>query len=488
MCAVTDLSVAFSVGALIAYVAIAYAIGRLLVGLVVANPAALVRATAPLLGGSAVAIQLWIYGAVHIAWNPLTILVPWLVAGVVQRHQLRRAAVDDWHAATAEIRVLLASGPLELVLLLGLVVLGLVYLLNLVTQPVLGWDAIAMWLFKAKLYYAQQAVNLAPISSDIRRNLDYPPLYSLMVDSLYGLSGHLDDIFGKSVTYLFFVSGAVGFLITVRDLLGRQLAITFTFVFAAMPIFLNALFNFPYMGWADYPFAILMLVSLFHLVHGFRTGDHFSYALAVVYAALGALTKNEGVGFLAIVLIVLGVPYLVTALRLKKPPGLDRTFVLVVVLGVAPLIAWQLYLRFNGIHAARLVSQQGWRELLPALPGRAVATVESIRQMFSFKLDYPWLVASYLLSVLLIAFSRARFALPVLIAISLQAAGYFIVYLITPFDTNYIVSTTFDRLMLQLAPSLLLLLAIALHPYVRAVAKASEGEPLGRSRAQAVDV
>ncbi len=368
-----DWSPALSVVGLIAYLAIAYSIGRLLVGLVVANPGGLVRATAPLLGGSALAIQLWIYGAVHIPWNPLTILAPWLVAGVVRRRELRRAAADDWRAVTTEIRLLAASGPLELVLLLGLVALGLVYLLNLVTQPVLGWDAIAIWLFKAKLYYAQQAVNLAPISTDIRRNLDYPPLYSLMVDSLYALSGHLDDIFGKSVTYLFFLTGVVGFLVTVRDLLGRQLAITFTFVLAAMPIFLSALFSFPYMGWADYPFAILMLVSLLHLVQGLRTGDHFSYALAVVYAGLGALTKNEGVSFLGIVVVVLGAPYLIKALRLKKAPGLDRTFVIVVLLGVAPLIAWQLYLRFNGIHAARLVSQQGWRELVPTLPGRAVA-------------------------------------------------------------------------------------------------------------------
>lgn len=482
-----DLLPALSVAGLIAYLGIAYLIGRLLVGLVVANPAGLVRATAPLLGGSALAIELWIYGAVHIPWNPLTIVAPWLVAGIVRQRQLRRAAADDWRAVTAEIRVLVASGPLELVLLLGLATLGLVYLLNLVTQPVLGWDAIAMWLFKANLYYSQQAVNLAPISTDIRRNLDYPPLYSLMVDSLYGLSGGIDEIFGKSVTYLFFLTGAIGFLITVRDLLGRQLAITFTFLFAAMPIFLGALFSFPYMGWADYPFAILMLVSLLHLVHGLRTGDHFSYALAVVYAALGALTKNEGVSFLAIVLVVLGAPYLITALRLKKPPGLDRTFVIVVVLGVAPLIAWQLYLRLNGIHAARLVSQQSWRELLPGVPGRAVATLGSIRQMFSFKLDYPWLAASYLLSVLLIAFARAPFALPVLIAISLQAAGYFAVYLITPFDTNYIVSTTFDRLMMQLAPSLLLLLAIALYPYVRNEASTSERELSGRPRAQAVD-
>jgi hypothetical protein len=475
---------------LLAYLAIAYLIGRLLVGLVAANPNSLVRATSPILGGSALAIQLWMYGAVHVPWNALTLLAPWLVAVVIRQRQLRSAVSDDWSGVWAESRLLARSGPLELVLLGGTVALGLVYLLNLVTQPVLGWDAIAMWLYKANLYYTQQAVNLAPISSDIRRNLDYPPLYSLMVDSLYSLTGQRDEIFGKAVTYLFVPTALVGFLVTARELLGRQLAITFTFLLAAMPIFLNAVFSFPYMGWADYPVGILMLVSLLHLLHGLRaaerfsyeplhelrTGQHFSYALAVVYAALAALTKNEGLSFLAIVLILLGLPYLITTLRRRNPFRPDWTLVLVVLLGLAPLVAWQLYLKLNGIHSARLVSQSSWQQLLPTLPGRAVATLVSIRKLVSFQFDYPWLAVSYVLSVLLIWYRRAPFAWRILAVITLQAAGYFVVYLITPFDTDYIVSVTFDRLMLQMAPSLLLLLAVAVHPYLDSADAAVEDD------------
>ena len=461
-----DGSPLLSLVGLAGYLAIAYLTGRILLGLVVASPSSLVRATSPILGGSALAIQLWIYGALHIPWNPLTILVPWVLAALLRQRQLRRAVTDDWSGVLAEARLLARSGPLEVVLLVALSVLGLVYMVNLVTQPVLGWDAIAMWLFKADLFYSQQAVNLAPVASDIRRNLDYPPLYPLMVDSLYGLAGHADDIFGKSVTYLFFPTSLAGFMITARDLLGRRLAITFTFVLGAMPIFLNALFAFPYMGWADYPVGILMLVSLLHLVHGLRKGDHVSLALAVVYAALAALTKNEGLSFLAIVLIVLGLPYATTTLRRKEALAPNWSLVTVVVLSLVPLIGWQLYLRFNGIHSARLVGQQSWLELLPALPGRAVAIMVSIRHHFSLRGDYPWLVASYLLAVLLTAFSRSRLGLAVLAAVSLQVASYFVVYLITPFETEYIVSVTFDRLLLQLAPSVVLLLAVAAHPYL----------------------
>ena len=482
-----DGSPVLSLLGLAGYLAIAYLTGRLVVGLFVASPSSVVRATSPILGGSALAIQLWVYGAVHIPWHALTILGPWVVAAILRRSQLRRALAEDWRGIQEETLLLARSGPLEVVLLVALAVLGLVYMVNLVTQPVLGWDAIAMWLFKADLYFSQQAVNLAPIASDIRRNLDYPPLYSLMVDSMYGLAGHADDIFGKSVTYLFFPTSLVGFLVTARDLLGRRLAITFAFLLGAMPIFLNALFSFPYMGWADYPVGILMLVSLLHVTHGLRTGDRVSLSLAVVYAGLAALTKNEGLTFLAIILIVLGLLYLAATLRRKTPFAPDWPLAAVVLLSLAPILAWQLYLKLNGISSARLVGQQTWVELVPALPGRAVATLASIRRHFSLQGDYPWLVASYLLSALLTVLSRTPVALAVLAAVSLQAASYFVIYLITPFDVEYIVSVSLDRLLLQLAPSLVLLLAVAAHPYVSTGVSEAQSTPRTTARTTVAD-
>jgi hypothetical protein len=471
---------------LVAYLVVVYMISRVLVGFATANPGALVRATSPIVGAAAIAIQLWIYGAVHLPWNVVAIFLPWLACAVVVRRRLRQAIIDDWRDTLAEVGHLAGAGALELVLAGAIVVVGLVYLLNLATQSVLGWDAIAMWLYKANLFYGQQAVDLGPISTDVRRNLDYPPLYPLIVDSMYALIGRSDEILGKSVTYVFFFSGVLGFLVTARQLVGRQLSMTFTFLVAASPIFLNAVFAFPYMGWADYPVAILMLVSLLHLVAGLNTGARPSYALAIVFAGLAALTKNEGESFLLLVVLVLAIPFIVALARRRAPFAPDRTSVALVVLGLAPFIAWLLYLKFNGIESARVVGQTGLRELLPSLPGRIGDVLVQIRKLFSFKLDYPWLVASYLVSAVLIAFARTRTGLVVLIVLSGQIAGYFAVYLIAPFDAQYIVSTTFDRLMLQLTPSLVLLLAVALAPYVTPAAIAREA-PSAATRAQPVD-
>jgi len=464
-----DVTPLLSMAGLAGYLAIAYVIGALLAGLVTAAPGGILRATSPILGGSALAIQLWIYGAVHVPWNPLTLLIPWVVVVGLRRSRLRRAITADWLGAVAEARRIIGAGALSVVFCVTLVGIAFLYLLNLVTQPVLGWDAIAMWLFKAGVYYAQQAVNLAPIATEVRRNLDYPPLYTLMVDSLYALNGGVDEIFGKSVTYLFFVSGIAGFYVMARDLLGRQLAITFTFVVAATPIFLKALFDFQYMGWADYPFAILMLVSLLHFLDGLRSGDSVSYALSIVFAALSAFTKNEGLTFLAIMLLVVGITYARAIAQRTSRFVPDWKLVAVVALGVAPLIAWRVYLQLQGIQTARVLGDESL-SLLPGLPNRTVAVLREIRSLASLKLDYPWLAVSFALSLVLVTFSRARDGWLVLIVIGLQIAAYFYVYLTAPFDVQYIVSTTFDRLTLQLTPSIVLLLAIAIHPYVTAEA------------------
>jgi hypothetical protein len=481
-----ELAVVASVAELLVYLVLAYLAGRLLVGLLAEAPGALLRASAPLLGAAAFALQLWLYGAIHLPWNDLTMLGPWLLAALLRRRHLLGSVAADARDLAGEIRLLLASGLLEALLTVLLAIISLVYLVNLLTQPVLGWDGIAMWLFKAKVFYLQQAVDLGPIAGDIQRNLDYPPLYPLLVDSSYVLIGHLDEVFGKSVTFLFFLTGLLAFYVTVKALLGRLPALAFSFLFAALPIFQVALFSYAQMGWADYPVGILMLVSLQHLLHGRLTGDPLSYLAAGVFAALAAVTKNEGLSFLAITVLLLLVMFAVASMRGRRP-AISRSLLLLGLLWLLPVIAWQAYLRVHGIHGARLVGQQGFGQLLPALPGRAIAVLSSVRHVVSLHGDYGWIGIDLLLALLLIGFKRSRAAIPVTAAVLLQLAAYLAVYLVTPFEIGYIVNSSLDRLVLQITPSLLLLLAVALHPYLAPRSEAGEasgitGKPVGQGR------
>jgi hypothetical protein len=451
--------VVLSVVVLAAYVAISYVVGRLLLTRLTMHPSLPLRLGVPLIGAAILALQLWLYGSVHLPWNRVTLLAPWLVLAVLGRRRLWAALIDDWELAKQVGRALTRLEPLELVLVVTGSFFALTYLINLVTQPVIGIDAIAMWLFKAKLYYAQNAVDLRPVSADIRRNLDYPPLYSLMVSTLYVLMGRVDDIFGKSVNFLFFLVGTASFIALLRSLMSRMLTILFGFLLVAMPIFSFALFSAHYMGWADYPLGIWMLVSLIYLFDGVRSDDGASLLFAVVAAAMAALTKNEGLSFLAIILLLLGYRLARQIAMTRALPQVDPRLLVTGLVALAPVLLWQLYIRGEGFDQAML-SNRHWGQVLAAIPGRAAQIIRGTRPLASLNLDYPWIGMGFVLASLLMLIRRPPVSTWVYAAVAGQIAAYFIAYLLTPYDLGYILDTTFSRLILQLAPSILLLLAV----------------------------
>ena len=453
--------IVLSILTLLAYIAIAYAVGRLLVAWLTRDPSPLLSIVAPLIGASLLALQLWLYGGLHMPWNRVTLLLPWVVLVVVSRRRFWAALAGDWELVKQVGHELTRLEPLELLLAVAALVIALTYLLNLVTQPLTGIDAVAAWMYKAKLYYAQNAVDLRPVAGDVRRNLDYPPLFSLMVSTLYVLMGRVDDIFGKSVNFLFFIVGTASFIALVRSVLSRVLTALFAFLFVAMPIFGLALLYSPYMGWADYPFGIWMLVSLIFLFDGMRTDDSMSLLFAVIAAAMAALTKNEGLSFLAIVLLLVGYRLARKGAATRAVPPLDARLLATGLLALAPVILWQLYLRVEGFDHA-VLSHRNWGQLLPALPGRALQILRGTRQLVYERLDYPWIGASFVLASLLLLVRRPPFSAWVYTAVVAQVAAYSVAYLVTPYDLDWIILTTFGRLLLQLAPSILLLLAITL--------------------------
>jgi hypothetical protein len=447
----------------LAFVTISYAVGRLLLARLTTDPSPPLRVGAPLIGAGILALQLWLYGSLHVPWNQVTLLLPWLVLVLLGRRRVWVALRGDWDLVKQVGRALTQLEPLELVLAGAGLVIGLTYLLNLVTQPVTGIDAVAMWLFKAKLYYAQNNVDLSPVAADVRRNLDYPPLFSLMVSTLYTLMGRVDDILGKSVNFVFFVVGTASFIALLRSLMSRMLTVLFGFLLVAMPIFSFALFSSHYMGWADYPFGIWMLVSLIYLFDGVRSDDAVSLLFAVIAAAMAALTKNEGLSFLAIVLLLLGYRLARKLLATRAVPSIAPRVLATGLLALLPVVLWQLYIRAHGFDHAMLSHRQ-WGPLLGALPGRALQILRGTRPLASLALDYPWIAVSFVLASLLLVIRRPPVSAWVYAAVAGQIAAYFIAYLLTPYDLDYILATTFGRLFLQLAPSILLLLAVTLGP------------------------
>lgn len=449
---------------LFAFIGLCHLLGRIAIDAIVRPAPPLVIAGAALLGAALLALQLWLYGSVRIPWNVVTLLLPWLGIALWRRDRVLALVREDRQGATHVRQVVSSLTALELILVVLGILIMLTYLLSLLTKPLWAWDAIAVWLFKAKLFYGQQAVDLQAISQDVTRNLEYPPLLPLMTASLYTLIGQANDLLGKAVTFIFVPVAAAGCLTALSRWFNRQLAITFTFVLVALPLFAPVLIGGAYMGYADYPLGVCMMLSLIHFYEGETSRQPMSYAFAVVFAAMAALIKNEGLVFLAIVLALLVVHLVITG-RLTRPARRDWPILAPLLLAIGPVVAWRVYVHSAGLTYGTL-GQIDVAQDLPLLPDRAAVILQYLGSLWSFHTDYPWLFVSFLLSGVLLAANRFRAGTLQYAAVGLQAVSYFVFYLFTPLDLNWHLATSVDRLVIQLAPSIVLILAIALRPHL----------------------
>ena len=444
------------------YILLSYLVGRLIVTLLGFHVDALVRGGCPLIGAAAMGIELWIFGVVHVPWFVLWLVLPWLVVAVVTRRRTIAAVRED----VASIRPLLSGlGDLD-PLTAGLAAFTVAtlgfYLLNLLAQPLVGWDAIAMWLFKAKVFFDSGSVDLAnlpprPISAT--RHLDYPPLFSLMVATAWVLLSHVDDMVGKSIGFMFLISGVAAITAGLLPLLGKRLTAMFAFLMVALPA-LQTSFVLPYyMGYADYVIAVFMLLSLAHLYRSVRLGRDVDSGLAFLFAALAALTKNEGLPFLLVIAVVLVFGAAWGRVKERETPSL--LLVSVAAAGLLPVLAWQVYTRVHGFNSDVLsLPHPAWT--IGLLTSRARTIASFFFHLMNRNDDYPWLAAGWIVATVLTVISRYRRLTLVWAALTAQGLTYGIALLTTPNDVTFELNTAADRLVLQLVPSLLLLLGLAL--------------------------
>lgn len=440
------------------YTAIAYVVGRLIVAAAGLQVDPLVSAACVVIGAAAIAVQLWIYGVIHVPWWLVLVLAPWLVLAIVFRTALLTAAMSDYLEARAFIKRWPELDPLIAVLGAITLVTVVFYVLSLVSQPLVGWDAIAMWVYKAKVFYFAGAVDLShvPVLPSYERHLDYPPLLPLMIASSWVLVGHVDDAVGKALAFPFLIAVLWTATALLRPLLGGRTTMLIVFILAAMPI-LQAFFVFPYyMGYADYQVAALMMMSIAFLYRAAALGRDQDSALAVLLAALAALTKNEGIPFLLVVGVAAGIAFARSFLAKREWPHI-RVLGIIVAAAV-PVLAWQVYIRIHGFHSDLLtLAHPG----LSQLPSAVRTTVSFYFHLMNRQDDYPWLGAAWLFAtVAVIASRRPRLTL-VWLVVTLQIGFYAIALLFNPRGTGFELITAGDRLVLQVAPALVLLLGLS---------------------------
>ena len=342
------------------------------------------------------------------------------------------------------------SAPLWLWILFGVAALMafLTYIMLHGAAPHGEWDAWSIWNLRARfLFRAQEFVS--PFSAAIEwTHPDYPLLVPSVIALLWHAGGAESTLITGVAGLLFVVSTIAVPLFAVRLLRGPGLA-----VLCALSILsATSLVRIGASLYADVPLAAFIVIAGSFLVYGLETESAGPVFLAGLAAGFAAWTKNEGLLFCislaaAHLLSVSGMPDFRRRLRTLLPLLAGILTVLAIVgyfkLRMAP--ANDLVNASNrAVLSVRMVDFNRYWVTFWAFAGEFLT--------FGNVLVPPVIVFSVWLALVRLRSAVAGTALLPLVAVSIQLAGYFVVYVATPNDLDWQLNTSLPRLLLHVWP------------------------------------
>ena len=315
------------------------------------------------------------------------------------------------------------------------------------------WDAWAIWNQKARFLFRGGDEWTALLAIDWS-NPGHPLLVSATVARLWAYAGAeltiapamLGMMFGAATVAV--VMGALDVRRTRAWIAGSVLLAPGTFIQQVAS------------QQADVPFAFFMVSTLImiradRIVSWFEVRDGRGPLLvAGTFASLAAWTKNEGV--LLVVVSALCVAWM--AIRDGRPRRMAWW-----VVGAAPVLLTLVWFKLivAPVPPPYLSEAQTFATLAERLFGperHAIVDALIWQRVSAWGGPLATGVAPLgLVAVALVAFTRAgRSARAMLAVVGFMLVGYYGIYLLTQVDVEWLVSTTFDRLMVQVWPSLVL--------------------------------
>jgi hypothetical protein len=335
-----------------------------------------------------------------------------------------------------------------------------------------GWDAFAIWNLHARFMFRSSANWRDGFTAAIPwSHPDYPLLLPASIAHFWSYLGHESSAM-PSFVGLIFTFSTVGLLFSsLKILRGSNAAMLGALALLATPFFIEQGTS----QYADVPLAFFFLataalLSMSDAFEGNTGSKRGPLVLAGISAGFAAWTKNEGLLFLGALLLSY---FLVTVRAPRHHPTESESennspywkSLAALIAGTIPalvLIAWfkhsiappgDLLLSSNHIIPKLLTASRWW----------------AICQWYmkDFLRFGHWVVLPG--TVMLVALYFAAGKMPVRpgtrsarLALLFTLAGYFAVYLITPYDIYWHLRFSLNRLFLQLWPSTIFLLFVAL--------------------------
>jgi hypothetical protein len=369
--------------------------------------------------------------------------------GQDQSHGYEPFAVIDW----------ILGGAVSLALAIN----ASAWLQRFRDEPLGFWDAFAIWNVKARFFFfdAGEHWQRAFSNTIAWSHTDYPLLLPLNVARLWTYGGTADQGISALLSVVFSML-AIGLVFgAVAQAKGRPMAFLASLALLASPQFMAQ------STWqvSDIPTGAFLAGSFALILAAARnTGDRNALlVLAGVAAGAAAWTKNEGVLFAVAMPVALAVVGPVASLRERL------TEVFQFAKGLAPPLALLLVIKLFVTGESDLAADLGFSSLSRVFEwSRHQMIIASFFKLTVMLAGLPLLGLLLGLSVysrFASATAESRWQAALALALTLQLAGYYFIYVITERDLAWHLGTSNLRLLIQLWPSTLLLLFTALNRF-----------------------
>lgn len=385
--------------------------------------------TSFLLGSGIIAFVLSALSVANVPWTLLSVSIAALtIFGCCVFLYQRRAVVplkDLPPRSVADRTVALIADTLTVLLAIG-------HALFATLSPISEWDFWAIWGLKGRVFLAHRGIDWRFLENPFNAfaHPDYPILVPLQYVYLSLVEGGWEDrLVGLSSTMF-----GVAVLLIVRSLLGEEFRSRALAAIATLGLARIALSS--WVGIAEGVLIAFIASGLLLMRRGIMDeGDRGAFRTGAVMLGLAAFTKNEGISMLVAA---------IAALILVQPGKWKR------VLGLWPAVAVALpWIVLRAVHAIPTDLASG-----PVLERaqRQLMNIGSVTGALSRNLPNNllfWIASIAAVSILVRrADLRERF---VLIAVAVQVLFYVLAYVVTPNEIEWHVSTSWVRLLNQIA-------------------------------------
>ncbi len=329
-----------------------------------------------------------------------------------------------------------------LIAIIAVLISFAIIILNTVFTPLWDIDSFALWGIKSKAIFFT-SLNKNAYFHRVGygfSHLEYPLLVPLLNAGTYICVGETSQTLGKLLYIPLFIS----FSILLYHSALERLSSIIAFGFAAILLSSPAILQWSAVGTADIYMAIFYAMTLFFSISYLETKNKFHFLLAIFADVFMVFTKNEGIPIAIINIFLLFAFTFQTNLTTKQ----KLTMIFSVLSVISLLIPWFLWSEdIPRIHEnyPQQITKILNPENLSRIPRIALAFMSQGGDFFRWGIFWFILIAS-----LLFPAKRSAF-LFVFISLFANFALYFVIFVISPWDVNYLSISALERLLLHLS-------------------------------------